>query len=77
MGLVSKGDVVMVMGFEISIRCVAAKQRWNQDTLLPQVSHEELQTNQSEYTEAEHRQDHDVRQLLHCLNESSDNRLQT
>lgn len=46
------------------------------DTLVPKVPHEELQANQGENTQAEHRQDHHVRQLLHRLNEGAHNCLQ-
>ena len=63
-GLAAEGDVARAKGFRINRR-VVPKQRRYQDTLLFQVSHEELQTNQSEDTEAEHRQDHDISKLLH------------
>lgn len=41
------------------------------DALIPQVPHEELQSNQSEDTETEDGQDHHVRQLLHRLDQST------
>lgn len=63
---VGVGVVAMVTCVKIDVRCVVAKQQWwHQDAFLPQVSHEELQTNQSKDTEAKHRQDHDISQLLH------------
>ena len=72
------GVVAVESGVEGVGRCVVAhQQRWHQDTFLPQVSHEKLQANQSEDTEAEHSQDHDISQLLHRLDKSSNNRLQT
>ena len=45
-------------------------------TLLPQHAHEELQANQSEDTQTEQGEDHDVRQLLHGLNQRTHNGLQ-
>lgn len=36
-------------------------------TLLPQISHEELQANKCKDTEAEDREDHHVSELLHRL----------
>lgn len=57
---------VCIVAMVTSARCVVAKQhRRYQDTFLPQVTHEELQTNQSEDTEAKHCQDHDISKLLH------------
>lgn len=57
---------VCIVAMVTSVRCVVAKQhRRYQDTFLPQVTHEELQTNQSEDTEAKHCQDHDISKLLH------------
>ena len=47
------------------------------DALLPQVAHEELQANQGEDAQAEHGQDHHVRQLLHRLDQSAHDGLQT
>lgn len=38
---------------------------WPEHTLLPQVPHEELQADERKHAEAEHRQDHHIRQLLH------------
>lgn len=54
-----------VIDVGVVVRREVAKLWWHQDTFLPQVSHEELQTNQSKDTEAEHSQDHDITQLLH------------
>lgn len=47
------------------------------DAFLSQVSHEELQANESEHAEAEDGEDHDVSQLLHRLNQSTNDSLQT
>lgn len=38
------------------------------DTLVPQVPHEQLQSDQGKNTQAEHCQDHHIGQLLHGLN---------
>lgn len=59
------GIVARVTSIGADVRCVVAELWGNEDTFLPKVSHEELQTNQSEDTETEHRQDHDISQLLH------------
>lgn len=47
------------------------------DTLVPQISHEELQTNEGKDTEAENGEDHHIWQLLHRLDQSANNGLQT
>jgi len=44
--------------------------------LLPQVAHEELQADEGEDAEAEDGEDHDVRQLLHGLDERAHDGLQ-
>lgn len=63
---VSRIIAMGVIAIVTSVRRVVAKQMWwHPDTFLPQVSHEELQTNQSEDTEAKYCQDHDISQLLH------------
>jgi len=49
---------------------------WPAHTLLPQVAHEELQADEREDAEAEHGEDHDVRQLFHRLDEGADDGLQ-
>lgn len=66
-GVVAVGVVaVCIVAMVTSVGCVVAKQhRRYQDTFLPQVTHEELQTNQSEDTEAKHCQNHDISKLLH------------
>jgi len=46
------------------------------DTLLPQVAHEELQADEGEHAEADHGQDHDVRQLLYRLDQRAHDGLQ-
>lgn len=45
-------------------------------TLVSKIPHEQLQANQGENTQAEHGQDHHIRQLLHRLNEGAYNCLQ-
>lgn len=47
------------------------------DTLLPQEAHEKLQANQSKHAQTEDGQDHHVRQLLHRLDQSTHDGLQT
>lgn len=47
------------------------------DTFLPQIAHKELQADESEHAETEDGQDHDICQLLHRLNQSSDDGFQT
>lgn len=44
--------------------------------LMPQVSHEELQSDQSKHAQTEDRQDHHVWQLLHRLDKSAHDGLQ-
>lgn len=51
------------------MRCAA-------DALLPQVSHEELQADESEDAQAEDGEDHHISEFLHRLDQSSDNGLQ-
>ena len=46
------------------------------DTLLPQDAHEELQADEGEHAQAEHGQDHHVRQLLHRLDQGPHDGLQ-
>ena len=46
------------------------------DTFLPQVPHEQLQADEGEDAQAEHGEDHHVRQLLHRLDQSAHDRLQ-
>lgn len=43
------------------------------DTFLPQISHEQLQANESKHAETEDGEDHDIRQFLHRLNQGSNN----
>lgn len=47
------------------------------DALLAQQPHEELQANESENAETEDGQDHHICQLLHRLDQSADDGLQT
>lgn len=47
------------------------------DALLSQEPHEKLQADEGEDAETEDRQDHHVRQLLHRLDQSTDDGLQT
>ena len=47
------------------------------DALLPEVPHEELEADQGEDGQREHRQDHDVHHLLHRLDQSAHDGLQT
>lgn len=47
------------------------------DALLSQQPHEKLQANEGKHTEAEDSQDHHVCQLLHGLDQSADDGLQT
>ena len=47
------------------------------DALLPQQPHEKLQADEGEHAETEDGQDHHVGQLLHRLDQSADNGLQT
>lgn len=76
--VVSMGAIAMVASVKADVRHMVARQQWqHQDTFLPQVSHKKLQTNQCKDTEAKHCQDHDISQLFHCLDEGSNNRLQT
>lgn len=64
--VVAVGVVAIVTANRADVkRVVARPQWWHQDTFLAQVSHEELQANQSEDTEAKHGEDHDVSQLLY------------
>lgn len=49
---------------------------WQAHALLSQVAHEELQANEGEDAEAEHGEDHDVRQLLYRLDQCADDGLQ-
>lgn len=46
------------------------------DALLPQVSHEELQADEGEDAEAEDGEDHHVGELLHRLNQGTNDGLQ-
>ena len=45
-------------------------------TFIPQVAHEQLQPDESKDTQTEHREDHDVRQLLHRLDQGPHDGLQ-
>lgn len=45
-------------------------------TFIPQVAHEELQPDECEHTETEHSEYHDVRQLLHRLDQGPHDGLQ-
>ena len=47
------------------------------DALLPQQPHEKLQADEGEHAETEDGQDHHVGQLLHRLDQSANNGLQT
>lgn len=67
--VVAEEGGVGVEGVVDAVRCAA-------DALLPQVTHEELQANEGKHTEAEHGQDHHVRQLLHRLDQRAHNGLQ-
>lgn len=53
------------------------KQREVAHTLVAEVAHEELQADEREDTEAEDCEDHDVGQLLHRLDQSPHDGLQT
>ena len=46
-------------------------------TLVPQVAHEQLEADEGKHTEAEDGEDHHVGELLHRLDQSSHNGLQT
>lgn len=52
-----------------TVRCAA-------DAFLPQVSHEELQADESEDAQTEDGEDHHIGEFLHRLDQSSDNGLQ-
>lgn len=56
---------------------VSIQQLWDENAFLPQVSHEELEANQGKDTETKDGQDHGISQLLHWLDESADDGLQT
>ena len=43
---------------------------------VPQVAHEELQPDEREHAQTEHGQDHDVRELLHRLDQGAHDGLQ-
>ena len=43
--------------------------KWSPHTFLLQVAHKELQPNQCKHAQTEHSQDHDVRKLLHRLDQ--------
>ena len=43
---------------------------------IPQVAHKELQPNQCKHAQTEHSQDHDIRELLHRLDQGSHDGLQ-
>lgn len=45
-------------------------------TLLPEVAHEELEADEGEDAQAENREDHHIRELLHRLDQSPHDRLQ-
>ncbi len=49
---------------------------WQTHALLPQVAHEELQADEGEDAEAEHGEDHDVRQLFYRLDQCANDGLQ-
>lgn len=49
---------------------------WPDDTLLAQVPHEKLETNEGKDTQAEDSQDHHIRKLLHRLDQGTDDGLQ-
>jgi len=51
--------------------------QWPADALLPQVPHEELEADKGEDGQRKHRQDHHVHHLLHRLDESAHDGLQT
>ncbi len=70
------GPVVANEGCVGAVRGVNAV-REAADTLLSQQPHEKLQTNEGKHAEAEDSQDHHVCQLLHGLDQSTDDRLQT
>ena len=66
-----------VIGAVEDVNEAAVEIRRPQDTLLTEVPHEELQTDEGKDTQAEHGQDHDVGQLLHRLDEGPNDGLQT
>lgn len=49
---------------------------WPDDTFLPQIPHEELQSNKCKHTKTEDGQNHHVRQLLHRLDQGAHDGLQ-
>lgn len=49
---------------------------WPEDTLLAQVAHEELETDEGKDTQAEDGQDHHIRKLLHRLDQGANNGLE-
>lgn len=48
---------------------------WPINTLLAQVAHEELETNEGKDTQAEDSQDHHIRKLLHRLDQGTNDGL--
>ena len=61
---------------EVVNEAVVEKERRPHNTFLTKVSHEELETDQSKDTQAENGQDHDVSELLHRLDEGTNDGLQ-
>lgn len=49
---------------------------WRTHALLPQVAHEELQSDEGEDAEAEHGEDHHVRKFFHRLDQCTNDGLQ-
>jgi len=65
-------DVCVIEGHGQVVTVAPAK--WRPfDTFLPQISHEELQANESKHAETEDGEDHDIRQFLHRLNQGANN----
>lgn len=60
------GIITIVTTGGIDVNCEVTKQPWwHENTLLSQVPHEELETNQGKDTKTKHSQDHGISQLLH------------
>ncbi len=84
LGIAYKLKLTVIHDVLIPVECMGAIVRvyfcyvdGPDDTLLPQISHEELQTNEGKDTEAENGEDHHIWQLLHRLDQSANNGLQT
>lgn len=60
----------------VAVVAAAAAVVHDAHALLPQVAHEELQADQGEDAEAEHGENHHVRQLLHRLYQGAHDGLQ-